>query len=180
MWKLASSTGWHILKNSLGKMYLFIIIHLLFHGKKCCVKDSHWYEENEMCFCFCSAWDLHVQSHSSSDFDDYSTVIIKITASENFILSTFVRFQGFFSLGLHFSPVAMSHLNGQKVFGKVMRVTLSKHQTVALPREGLDDQLLTKGKMILEGNKAVSFTLLVVYQRINPATGGHSTMACPK
>lgn len=44
------------------------------------------------------------------------------------------------------SPVAMSHLNGQKVFGKVMRVTLSKHQTVALPREGLDDQLLTKGK----------------------------------
>ena len=42
----------------------------------------------------------------------------------------------------------MSHLNGQKVFGKVMRVTLSKHQTVALPREGLDDQLLTKGKML--------------------------------
>lgn len=44
--------------------------------------------------------------------------------------------------------VAMSHLNGQKVFGKVMRVTLSKHQTVALPREGLDDQLLTKGETI--------------------------------
>lgn len=45
----------------------------------------------------------------------------------------------------------MSHLNGQKVFGKVMRVTLSKHQTVALPREGLDDQLLTKGKPWGEG-----------------------------
>ncbi|XP_031733315.1 polypyrimidine tract-binding protein 3-like [Anarrhichthys ocellatus] len=44
------------------------------------------------------------------------------------------------------AQLAMSHLNGQKVFGKVMRVTLSKHQTVALPREGLDDQLLTKGK----------------------------------
>ncbi|KAI3374486.1 hypothetical protein L3Q82_006297 [Scortum barcoo] len=43
------------------------------------------------------------------------------------------------------AQLAMSHLNGQKVFGKVMRVTLSKHQTVALPREGLDDQLLTKG-----------------------------------
>ncbi|KAM8726905.1 polypyrimidine tract-binding protein 2-like isoform X2 [Acanthopagrus latus] len=42
------------------------------------------------------------------------------------------------------AQLAMSHLNGQKVFGKVMRVTLSKHQTVALPREGLDDQLLTK------------------------------------
>lgn len=48
-----------------------------------------------------------------------------------------------------FSPAAMSHLNGQKVFGKVMRVTLSKHQTVALPREGLDDQLLTKGEIKL-------------------------------
>ncbi|MEQ2209754.1 hypothetical protein XENOCAPTIV_003538 [Xenoophorus captivus] len=46
------------------------------------------------------------------------------------------------------AQLAMSHLNGQKVFGKVMRVTLSKHQTVALPREGLDDQLLTKGKMV--------------------------------
>uniref|UniRef100_A0A8C5BD04 Polypyrimidine tract-binding protein 2-like n=1 Tax=Gadus morhua TaxID=8049 RepID=A0A8C5BD04_GADMO len=42
------------------------------------------------------------------------------------------------------AQLAMSHLNGQKVFSKVMRVTLSKHQTVALPREGLDDQLLTK------------------------------------
>uniref|UniRef100_A0A665W5I9 Polypyrimidine tract-binding protein 2-like n=1 Tax=Echeneis naucrates TaxID=173247 RepID=A0A665W5I9_ECHNA len=42
------------------------------------------------------------------------------------------------------AQLAMSHLNGQKVFGKVMRVTLSKHQTVALPREGLDDHLLTK------------------------------------
>uniref|UniRef100_A0A3B4B2P6 RRM domain-containing protein n=1 Tax=Periophthalmus magnuspinnatus TaxID=409849 RepID=A0A3B4B2P6_9GOBI len=42
------------------------------------------------------------------------------------------------------AQLAMSHLNGQKIFGKVMRVTLSKHQTVALPREGLDDQLLTK------------------------------------
>uniref|UniRef100_A0A8D3C9P1 RRM domain-containing protein n=1 Tax=Scophthalmus maximus TaxID=52904 RepID=A0A8D3C9P1_SCOMX len=42
------------------------------------------------------------------------------------------------------AQLAMSHLNGQKVFGKVMRVTLSKHQTVALPREGLDDQLLTR------------------------------------
>lgn len=38
----------------------------------------------------------------------------------------------------------MSHLNGQKMFGKIIRVTLSKHQTVQLPREGLDDQGLTK------------------------------------
>lgn len=51
------------------------------------------------------------------------------------------------------SLLAMSHLNGQKVFGKVMRVTLSKHQTVALPREGLDDQLLTKGKRMNSSRK---------------------------
>lgn len=54
-----------------------------------------------------------------------------------------------FHLPLFVSRAAMSHLNGQKVFGKVMRVTLSKHQTVALPREGLDDQLLTKGEAFL-------------------------------
>ncbi|XP_053103058.1 polypyrimidine tract-binding protein 2 isoform X3 [Hemicordylus capensis] len=42
------------------------------------------------------------------------------------------------------SQLAMSHLNGQKMYGKIIRVTLSKHQTVQLPREGLDDQGLTK------------------------------------
>ncbi|XP_068604411.1 polypyrimidine tract-binding protein 2-like [Brachionichthys hirsutus] len=42
------------------------------------------------------------------------------------------------------AQLAMSHLNGQKMYGKVIRVTLSKHQTVALPRDGLDDQGLTK------------------------------------
>ncbi|NXU89764.1 PTBP2 protein, partial [Xiphorhynchus elegans] len=42
------------------------------------------------------------------------------------------------------SQLAMSHLNGQKMYGKIIRVTLSKHQSVQLPREGLDDQGLTK------------------------------------
>ncbi|KAM7317997.1 hypothetical protein ACRRTK_022734 [Alexandromys fortis] len=42
------------------------------------------------------------------------------------------------------SQLAMNHLNGQKMYGKIIRVTLSKHQTVQLPREGLDDQGLTK------------------------------------
>uniref|UniRef100_A0A8C2DA72 Polypyrimidine tract binding protein 2b n=1 Tax=Cyprinus carpio TaxID=7962 RepID=A0A8C2DA72_CYPCA len=42
------------------------------------------------------------------------------------------------------AQLAMSHLNGQKMYGKIIRVTLSKHQTVQLPREGLDDQGLTK------------------------------------
>ena len=38
----------------------------------------------------------------------------------------------------------MSHLNGQKLHGKPIRITLSKHQTVQLPREGQEDQGLTK------------------------------------
>ncbi|XP_051983946.1 polypyrimidine tract-binding protein 2-like isoform X1 [Xyrauchen texanus] len=42
------------------------------------------------------------------------------------------------------AQLAMSHLNGQKMNGKIIRVTISKHQTVQLPREGLDDQGLTK------------------------------------
>uniref|UniRef100_A0A8C2PSL3 Polypyrimidine tract binding protein 3 n=1 Tax=Cyprinus carpio TaxID=7962 RepID=A0A8C2PSL3_CYPCA len=39
---------------------------------------------------------------------------------------------------------SMSHLNGQRLYGKVIRVTISKHQTVQLPREGQEDQGLTK------------------------------------
>ncbi|XP_007899193.1 polypyrimidine tract-binding protein 1 isoform X1 [Callorhinchus milii] len=42
------------------------------------------------------------------------------------------------------SQLAMSHLNGQRLHGKAMRVTMSKHQTVQLPREGQEDQGLTK------------------------------------
>ncbi|NXG21067.1 PTBP1 protein, partial [Grallaria varia] len=42
------------------------------------------------------------------------------------------------------AQLAMSHLNGQKLHGKPIRITLSKHQTVQLPREGQEDQTLTK------------------------------------
>ncbi|XP_013928241.1 PREDICTED: polypyrimidine tract-binding protein 1 [Thamnophis sirtalis] len=42
------------------------------------------------------------------------------------------------------SQLAMSHLNGQKLHGKPIRIALSKHQTVQLPREGQEDQGLTK------------------------------------
>uniref|UniRef100_A0A8C1V5C5 Polypyrimidine tract-binding protein 1 n=1 Tax=Cyprinus carpio TaxID=7962 RepID=A0A8C1V5C5_CYPCA len=42
------------------------------------------------------------------------------------------------------AQLAMSHLNGQKLYGKALRVTLSKHTTVQLPREGHEDQGLTK------------------------------------
>ncbi|NXO54667.1 PTBP3 protein, partial [Aramus guarauna] len=42
------------------------------------------------------------------------------------------------------AQLAMSYLNGQKIYGKVLRATLSKHQVVQLPREGQEDQGLTK------------------------------------
>ncbi|XP_056599062.1 polypyrimidine tract-binding protein 1a isoform X1 [Triplophysa dalaica] len=42
------------------------------------------------------------------------------------------------------AQLAMSHLSGQKLYGKALRVTLSKHTTVQLPREGHEDQGLTK------------------------------------
>lgn len=42
------------------------------------------------------------------------------------------------------AQLALNHLNGQRLYGKVMRATLSKHQTVQLPREGQEDQGLTK------------------------------------
>ncbi|GAB1288064.1 Polypyrimidine tract-binding protein 2 [Apodemus speciosus] len=48
------------------------------------------------------------------------------------------------TVGLSSAFISMNHLNGQKMYGKIIRVTLSKHQTVQLPREGLDDQGLTK------------------------------------
>lgn len=40
--------------------------------------------------------------------------------------------------------VAISHLNGQRLHGRAIRVTVSKHTTVQLPREGQEDQGLTK------------------------------------
>ncbi|NXY19566.1 PTBP1 protein, partial [Atrichornis clamosus] len=42
------------------------------------------------------------------------------------------------------AQLAMSHLNGQKLHGKPIRITLSKHQTVQLPRDDQEDQGLTK------------------------------------
>ncbi|XP_068174941.1 polypyrimidine tract-binding protein 1b isoform X2 [Antennarius striatus] len=42
------------------------------------------------------------------------------------------------------AQLAMSHLSGQKLHGKPLRITLSKHTSVQLPREGHEDQGLTK------------------------------------
>nr|XP_057912116.1 polypyrimidine tract-binding protein 1a isoform X2 [Doryrhamphus excisus] len=42
------------------------------------------------------------------------------------------------------AQLAISHLNGQRLHGRAIRVTLSKHTTVQLPREGQEDQGLTK------------------------------------
>ncbi|XP_074524393.1 polypyrimidine tract-binding protein 1-like isoform X1 [Halichoeres trimaculatus] len=42
------------------------------------------------------------------------------------------------------AQLAMSHLSGQQLYGKSLRITLSKHTSVQLPREGHEDQGLTK------------------------------------
>ncbi|XP_056893503.1 polypyrimidine tract-binding protein 1b isoform X1 [Takifugu flavidus] len=42
------------------------------------------------------------------------------------------------------AQLAMSHLNGQKLYGRAVRITVSKHMSVQLPREGHEDQGLTK------------------------------------
>ncbi|PKU38419.1 polypyrimidine tract-binding protein 1 isoform x1 [Limosa lapponica baueri] len=42
------------------------------------------------------------------------------------------------------AQLAMSHLNGQKLYGKPVRITLSKHHMVQLPRENQEDHGLTK------------------------------------
>ncbi|XP_018416081.1 PREDICTED: polypyrimidine tract-binding protein 1 isoform X2 [Nanorana parkeri] len=42
------------------------------------------------------------------------------------------------------AQLAISHLNGQRLNGKPLRITMSKHHTVQLPREGQEDQGLTK------------------------------------
>ncbi|NXL64444.1 PTBP3 protein, partial [Chordeiles acutipennis] len=42
------------------------------------------------------------------------------------------------------AQLAISYLNGQRLYGRVLHATLSKHQTVQLPREGQGDQGLTK------------------------------------
>ncbi|XP_075382588.1 polypyrimidine tract-binding protein 3 isoform X1 [Mycteria americana] len=42
------------------------------------------------------------------------------------------------------AQLAISYLNGQRLYGRVLRVTFSKHQIVQLPREGQEDQGLTK------------------------------------
>uniref|UniRef100_A0A2K5DLV6 RRM domain-containing protein n=1 Tax=Aotus nancymaae TaxID=37293 RepID=A0A2K5DLV6_AOTNA len=42
------------------------------------------------------------------------------------------------------AQLALSHLNRHKLHGKPIRITLSKHQNLQLPREGQEDQGLTK------------------------------------
>ncbi|XP_043909707.1 polypyrimidine tract-binding protein 1 isoform X7 [Protopterus annectens] len=42
------------------------------------------------------------------------------------------------------AQLAMSHLNSQRLYGKPLRIAVSKHQAVQLPREGQEDQGLTK------------------------------------
>lgn len=87
---------------------------------------------------------IHIQFQLCSNLQWFSSCVLRLQqfyfkwqAAASWPLTSSVRFPVF-------CPKAMSHLNGQKMYGKIIRVTLSKHQTVALPRDGLDDQGLTK------------------------------------
>ncbi|NWX79351.1 PTBP3 protein, partial [Alca torda] len=42
------------------------------------------------------------------------------------------------------AQLAINYLNGQRLYGRVLRTTFSKYQTVQLPREGQEGQELTK------------------------------------
>ncbi|KAM9263069.1 polypyrimidine tract-binding protein 3 [Morus bassanus] len=42
------------------------------------------------------------------------------------------------------AQLAISYLNGQRLYGRVLQATFSKHPTVQLPREGEEEQGLTK------------------------------------
>ncbi|NXM32214.1 PTBP3 protein, partial [Oxyruncus cristatus] len=42
------------------------------------------------------------------------------------------------------AQLAINYLNGQRLYGRVMHTTLSKYQTIQLPREGQEDKGLTK------------------------------------
>ncbi|XP_009888318.1 PREDICTED: polypyrimidine tract-binding protein 3 isoform X2 [Charadrius vociferus] len=42
------------------------------------------------------------------------------------------------------AQIAITYLNGQRLYGKVLCATLSKHQTIQLPRAGQDNHDLTK------------------------------------
>ncbi|XP_065601289.1 polypyrimidine tract-binding protein 3 [Cyrtonyx montezumae] len=42
------------------------------------------------------------------------------------------------------AQLAITNLNGQKIYGKFIRTTLSKHHSIQLPREGENDSGLTK------------------------------------
>uniref|UniRef100_A0A8C6YQN9 Polypyrimidine tract-binding protein 1 n=1 Tax=Nothoprocta perdicaria TaxID=30464 RepID=A0A8C6YQN9_NOTPE len=78
--------------------------------------------------CFCS-------SLSEGVYGDVQRVKILFNKKENALVQMADGNQ---------AQLAMSHLNGQKLHGKPIRITLSKHQTVQLPRDGQEDQGLTK------------------------------------
>uniref|UniRef100_A0AAQ4RWD1 Polypyrimidine tract binding protein 1a n=1 Tax=Gasterosteus aculeatus aculeatus TaxID=481459 RepID=A0AAQ4RWD1_GASAC len=85
--------------------------------------------------CLCCT---HVVTPSSSSLGVYGDVMrvkILFNKKENALIQMSDSTQ---------AQLAMSHLNGQRLHGRAMRVTSSKHTTVQLPREGHEDQGLTK------------------------------------
>lgn len=80
----------------------------------------------------------HKNTFSSSWDFNWPTSCVRFPQPQTFLLC-------FFFVELFF-PTAMSHLNGQRLHGNVIRVMLSKHPVVQLPRGGAgqEEQALTR------------------------------------
>ncbi|KAF1457586.1 Polypyrimidine tract-binding protein 3, partial [Spheniscus demersus] len=99
--------------------------------------DTNVSQKNQTCPCaVCSnAPDKFIFWISTGVYGDVHRVKIMFKKKENALVQMADAMQ---------AQLAISHLNGQRLYGRVLRATLSKHQTVQLPREGQDDQGLTK------------------------------------
>uniref|UniRef100_A0A3Q3MWE9 Polypyrimidine tract binding protein 3 n=1 Tax=Labrus bergylta TaxID=56723 RepID=A0A3Q3MWE9_9LABR len=79
----------------------------------------------------------HTHTHTHSVYGDVQRVKILFNKKENALVQMSDATQ---------AQLAMSHLNGQRLHGNVIRVMLSKHPVVQLPRGGAgqEEQVLTR------------------------------------
>uniref|UniRef100_A0A7N6FD35 RRM domain-containing protein n=1 Tax=Anabas testudineus TaxID=64144 RepID=A0A7N6FD35_ANATE len=94
-----------------------------------------WYTNNQWCYKFYNVIHMFHKAFVFCVYGDVMRVKILFNKKENALIQMSDGTQ---------AQLAMSHLNGQRLHGRAMRVTLSKHTTVQLPREGHEDQGLTK------------------------------------
>uniref|UniRef100_A0A3B4FX01 Polypyrimidine tract binding protein 3 n=1 Tax=Pundamilia nyererei TaxID=303518 RepID=A0A3B4FX01_9CICH len=120
-----------------GASELTCITSRLTASSSCSVGKLRFYFFNVFERCFC-ADSLTVLFHVFSGvYGDVQRVKILFNKKENALVQMSDATQ---------AQLAMSHLNGQRLHGNVIRVTLSKHPVVQLPRGGAgqEEQALTR------------------------------------